>query len=173
MAETKESIKAGHNIKFKGGGDEVCFGTLREKVTKTGAWKVDDAVHPYYHLVAEEDILDVIGFGKFDFKTGKWSDEYNQYIDAEFEKAQKISDSLPPGVQKGALFSIGVADGMAWYVVTKVNKKTCDVEWRGFCADHYRDHYFGLGRKRVPLKDIEPYVRRGKARRSMFSKEEE
>lgn len=171
MAETKE-IKAGHNIKFKVDGGETCFGTLREREGKTGLWKVDDAVHPYYHLVEESDILDVIGYGKFDFKTGTWSDEYSQHVDAEFKKAQKLSDGLPPGVHKGTLFSIGVADGYAWYVVTKVNKKTCDVEWRGFCPDHYRDHYFGLGRKRVPLKDVEPYVRHKKALRDMFSKEE-
>lgn len=76
------------------------------------------------------------------------------------EQAQKVNDALTRfGV--GAKFSIGVADGSANYVVTKVNKKTCVVAWRGFGADDYYDHHFGGGGT-FPIADVSRYCRFGR-----------
>lgn len=70
------------------------------------------------------------------------------------------------GVQVNDMFSIGVADGSAEYVVTAVNGNRCTVEWRGFWnADAYTDHHFGWGRK-SSLADVARYVdmKRGMAK---------
>jgi hypothetical protein len=113
---------------------------------------VDDAIRPVSHAVPETALKD-IPFGTFG------ESEYDKYIQAEYDKAIALDATLPTRtVAVGALFHIGVADGSAPYVVTKVNKKTCDVEWRGYCADRWIDHYFGYGRKSVPIEDVKRYL---------------
>lgn len=133
---------------------EIHYGRV---VTGYGAippWQshVGDAVIPVVHTIDNNILIDIPML---------WSpiDEYHQYVDEQLEKAQKLSDSLPPGVHVGSLFNIGVADGYAWYVVTKVNKKTCKIEWRCFCPDGYTDHHFRGGGK-FPIEEIERYVSR-------------
>ena len=43
-------------------------------------------------------------------------------------------------------FSRPVADGMAWYQVTKVTSKTATVQWcDGICLDNYQDGMLGYG----------------------------
>lgn len=72
-------------------------------------------------------------------------DEYHTHIESERARAQALSDSLPPGAQKGKLFRVPAGDGYAYYVITKVNKKTVDIEWRGYSADRWVDFRFGAG----------------------------
>lgn len=61
------------------------------------------------------------------------------------------------------MFSIGVADGSAEYVVTRVSGNRCDVEWRGFWnGDRYRDHHYQFGRKNVSVNDVVVYVPRAR-----------
>jgi hypothetical protein len=126
-----------------------------------GMLLVEDAVTPQRYKVVEADVVDV----PMRFP----DDEYHKYVDAEFAKAQAISDALPEGVHVGSLFSIGVADGSAWYVVTKVNKKTCKVEWRGFCMDRWTDHFFGYGRT-VNIADVSRYTRFARGMKRLFAK---
>ena len=38
-------------------------------------------------------------------------------------------------------------------IVAKVNRKTCKVEWWGFCLDRWGDRWLGYGRT-VPISDI-------------------
>ena len=101
-----------------------------------------------------------------DFEGG---DEYQQYVRAEAKKACALSDSLPPGVQVGKMFSIGVGDGQADYVVTKVMRSNCQVEWRGFSMDRWTDHHFGWGGS-FPIKDIARYVGQAEAMAKLFGK---
>jgi hypothetical protein len=61
----------------------------------------------------------------------------------------------------GALFSVGVGDGSADYVVTKVTKTKAHVEWVGICGDDYYDHHFGGGGV-FPLADVQRYCRVGR-----------
>jgi len=80
-----------------------------------------------------------------DYESGNpWETEYSKFVEAEFEKAQAASKELK-GLQVGKLFNTGVADGYAYYVVTKVNKRTVQVEWRGFGGDRYADQVLGYG----------------------------
>ena len=100
-------------------------------------------------------------------------DEIHVAVREAFKKAQEIDAALPDGVHVGSLFSIGVADGAAWYVVTKVSKKTCEVEWRGFGGgDRYTDHHFRWGGK-FPVADVARYVGRTRGLAKMFGTRED
>ena len=85
--------------------------------------------------------------------------EYDRYINDALKEHRRKSDEAGEGLVKDKMFTVPVADGCAYYVVTKVNKKTCQVEWRGFSLDRYSDHHFGMGGK-YPIADIARYVRR-------------
>jgi len=85
-------------------------------------------------------------------------DEFDQYVEQQAKEAQELHKSLPKDkLCVGHMFSIGVGDGYASYVVTKVFKKNCDIEWRGFCVDRWTDHHFGWG-GRFPIDEIMRYV---------------
>lgn len=131
---------------------------------------VADAITPECYEVPQSIIQDIPmrHGGKPEMVEG-WAcwGEYDKYLRQQYSEAQKISDALPDGVHVGALFNIGVADGYAWYVVTKVNKQTCRVEWRGFGADRYTDHHFGWGGT-FPIRDIARYVQRVRAAARLF-----
>jgi hypothetical protein len=71
--------------------------------------------------------------------------EYDQYVESELQRASAESDAAGEGLQVRSLFNVGVADGRAWYVVTRVTKRTATVEWRGFCLDRYTDSVLGWG----------------------------
>ena len=132
-----------------------------DKTKHPGCCVVADAVLPQSYIVKEADLENIpMESGCYNPCTDEveGQDEHHQYIEDEFKKAFELSARLPKGVHKGKLFSIGVADGRAWYAITKVNKKTCRVEWRGFCPDRYTDHHFGWGCRNFPIEDVERYV---------------
>ncbi len=135
---------------------------------KKGIADVDDAVMPYYHEVPEKNLVDIepkMGF--YDMKTGelKGGDEYHQFVHNAHKAADKLSRGLPEGILVGKLFSVGVADGSAYYVVTKVGKTTAKVEWRGFCLDRYMDQVLCAG-STVPLATLK---RMGVGRKPLFA----
>jgi hypothetical protein len=72
-------------------------------------------------------------------------DGFYEWLEQKEAQAREACKSLGPGIKVGKLFSIPVADGYATYVVTKLNKKTADIEWRGYCPDRYRCRVFGYG----------------------------
>lgn len=74
-------------------------------------------------------------------------DEYHQHVNEQYLIALGRSDALPPGLHVGKMFRTPVGDGYAYYVVTKVNKKTVKIEWRGFSLDRWVDFRFGAGGK--------------------------
>jgi len=138
---------------------ETVYGVVRsyfgnEKRPPKGMAKVDDSLYPRCYLVPESELTEVVN-------PHDWRNcEIQKFIDADFMKAKKHADSLPANkIVAGKIFDIGVADGCAWYIITKVNKKTCNVEWRGWGGgDRYTDHYFGWERKGVSIADVERYV---------------
>jgi hypothetical protein len=119
------------------------------KVRK-GFVPVEDAIFPVYHEVKKTELKECS------------CDDYCKYLDKEFKKALKVSESYPVMVMPGKVFCIPMGDGFAWYIVTKVDhgKKTCDVEHRGFSVDEWYDHYYGIGRKGVLISDVLPHVKR-------------
>ena len=110
---------------------------------------VEDAILPVSHFVHKSMLVDL---------PCTFNGEYDKFVQAEYDKAQAISDKIKGKVAVGSMFSLPVGDGRACYVITKVAGKTCDVEWRGFSLDRWHDHYFGGGRRRVPVSEIKRYV---------------
>ena len=122
------------------------FGVEVAELWKDGKVAIGDAVLPasYVYRYADLEIVDIA------FSTGVWDkekndftpgDEFAKHIDDEFQKAMDKSKKAKGLV--GKMFSINVADGFAHYVITRENKKTVRVEWRGFCPDRYTDQMIG------------------------------
>jgi len=122
---------------------------------------IEDAITPERHVV-NVDILTSIPMS---FRP---PDEYTQYVEEQYQTAKKHADSLPAGLQVGKLFCVPRGDGYAHYIVTKVNKKTVDVEWRGYGLDRWVDDRFGYG-GREKRETVEMFVAREDARRRIFS----
>lgn len=167
-----------YQVKFQGE-DAIRYGIVRsygkevEAAKARGLLIVEDAILPVAYEVREADAVDVEVKlpGRFDNETGLWTDlgEYDAYVQEAWKAAKAVSDAITSGVGVGSMFTIGVADGTAHYVVVKVNKKTCRVEWRGFCADRYFDHHFETGGT-FPLADVARYVEQDRAMSRIFSK---
>lgn len=101
---------------------------------RPGTVVIDDTITPKRFIVSEKQVTDV---------PAGYPTVLDKFVDAEFEKARKYSLSLGEGVKAGKLFSVPAADGQAWYVVTRVNKASVTVEWRGFCPDRWVDQVLG------------------------------
>lgn len=95
-------------------------------------------------------------------------DEYTQYVEEQYQIAKGRSDSLPEGLHPGKMFRVPRGDGYAWYVVTKVNKKTVDIEWRGYSLDRWIDDRFGYG-GREKRETVEMFIRREDGMRRLFT----
>jgi len=113
---------------------------------------VADAVLPRSYIVEDSKLVD-IPFPK-NFGEG----EYDKFVEAEFKKAEELSDSVM-GLKVGKLFNTPVADGCAFYVITKVNFRAVKIEWRGFQGDRWIDQHFGHGGT-FPSSMIETWVNR-------------
>lgn len=157
-----------YKVKFEWDGETrfgvaESYGEEAEQAKAEGKCIVADAVTPERFLVPEDNITDIPhgdwADGDIVPGYGRICDEYDQYIYDQWKQHKEAEECCPddgelyPGMQ----FQIGVADGYAHYVVVKVMKKNCDVEWRGFCPDRYVDHHFGYG-GRFPIADIKRYV---------------
>lgn len=165
-------------VKFTVNG-KTRYGVAREHDKDAKALKarglvlVEDAVLPVAYEVRESDVVDVEVKlpGRFDSATGLWTDlgEYDAWVQARYQEAKATSDAITEGVGVGSMFRLGVGDGYAHYVVVKVNKRTCKVEWRGFCADRWHDHHFGLGGS-FPIADVARYINGERAMTRLFAR---
>lgn len=124
---------------------------------------VDDAITTERYVLNVDALTDIP-------ITWNPKDEYTQYVEDQYLIAKGKADALPEGLHPGKLFSVPVGDGVAYYVVKKVNKKTVDIEWRGYSLDRWVDFRFGVG-GREKRDVIEAFVRREDAMRAMFARE--
>jgi len=122
---------------------------------------IDDAITPARYI-ASVDVLTPIPMSYSP------PDEYTQYVEEQYRIAKAHADSLPDGLLAGKLFVVPRGDGYAHYIVTKVNKKTVDIEWRSYSLDRWIDDRFGYG-GREKRETIEMFVNREDARRRIFS----
>ena len=127
---------------------------------------VDDAIKPERYVLNVDCLTDI--------QITSWStnNEYYTHVEEQYLIAKGKSDQLPEGPHPGKLFRTPVGDGYAFYVVKKVNKKTIDIEWRGFSGDRWVDFHFGMG-GRYPREMIEACVRREDAHRRIFNRPRE
>lgn len=127
---------------------------------------VEDAILPKRYRVKETDITDI---PTGNYGPDGFDDEYNRYVQQEYQLAMEHSKGVGKGLKPGKLFSLGVADGNAYYIVTKVNKKTVKVEWRSFQGDRYMDQILGYGGT-FPKSQIEHLVIREETLQELFNR---
>jgi len=153
----KREVPDLNRIKFwpKGNPDEVHFGSVdrydpeAEKYWKERLLIVSDAVTGNAVLVPIDDIE----YEEQPYSWGEWDEEtrmpigteYDRHILDAYKEHMRLDAEAGEGLKKNRVFSMPVADGKAFYVITKVNKKTCKVEWRDFGADRYTDNILGWG----------------------------
>lgn len=136
-------------------GDESkqCYETAEQVI-------VEDAITPARHVISVNALVPIA-------MTYRPPDEYTAFVEEQYQIAKGRSDSLPEGLHPGKLFRVPAGDGYAWYVVTKVNKKTVDIEWRGYSLDRWVDARFGYG-GREKRDVIEMFVHREDGMRRLF-----
>ena len=126
------------------------YGKKAEQFAKENKFMVEDAIFPTTWIIKEPDMIDVpLGRGK--------DDEYETYVDREFQKARELSESLT-GCVPGKLVHFRVADGYAYYVIARVTKQYAYLDWRGFCLDRYTEPILGWGGK-LSKKQCEAFIR--------------
>ena len=92
--------------------------------------------------------------------------EYDKFVEREYKKAYAHSKRTRCLV--GKLFTIGVGDGCAFYVVTAVKKNKAQVEWRSFQGDRWVDNrVYGYGGW-FPKATVREDVRREDGMREIF-----
>lgn len=122
---------------------------------------VEDAITPAQHVISVDALVPIPA-------THNPADEYTNFVEEQFQIAKIRSDSLPSGLHVGKMFRVPRGDGYAYYVVTKVNKKTVHIEWRGYCLDRWVDDRFGYG-GREKHEHVEMFVNREDGLRRLFS----
>ncbi len=149
-----------------------------KKLHKQGKVEVDHILYPGYSVVDEKDLVDIPlisgEYGHLDGPTGLFlghSSPAENYV-VLVGILHDLYEAVLKGskVQVGHQFRVGVADGSAYYVVTKVARVNCDVEWRGFCPDRYRDHHFMWGGS-FPKRDVERYLHFGRVESEIFGEQ--
>jgi len=158
-----------YQVKFQFEG-ETKYGIVKHdwnNEAPEGALLIEDAVTPDRYIVADDENVVDIPHDVDDILNG--GNEVDKFVKAAFDKAYEASKELPDGLVVGKLFSIGVGDGQAWYLVTKVNKKTCHIEWRGFCPDRWTDRHFGQGGK-FDVEEVARCTGWNDALKKMFSR---
>lgn len=132
---------------------------------------IADAVLPFNHQCHYDNLVIVdipLSDPKYNKKTGGFdpANDFEKYIVKEHEKA-KAKAAKATGLQD-KLFKVHVADGYACYVVTKENKKTVRVEWRGFAGgDRYTDRVLGW-ECTIDKERIADMIRQEESLKAMF-----
>jgi len=131
-------------VKWEGEGGDTHYGTVdaysedAQELRERKVLLIDDAVLHLQYEVPEASVTDI---------PFSWSqpDEYTSYVTSAFNAAVARAASLGKGLKPGKLLRTQVGDGYAWYIVTKVTRTQANIEWRGFCPDHWYDQVLGAG----------------------------
>ena len=156
---------------------QTSYGVVRRYYTDPPKSKEDREVHQAAltgHLIVDDCILPVATkvAEVLCVKIDHDDEGQRAHEKAAYRAAKAIAAKAGKGVQVGKMFSIGVGDGAANYIVTAVNGAKCDVEWRGWHnGDRYTDHYFGWGRKGVSTRTVQGYIGRDEGMAALFKKE--
>ena len=96
--------------------------------------------------------------------------EYEAYLNEQSNIAMEKSNAIK-GLGVGKLMRFTVADGVVYYEVTKVNKASVNLEWRGYYnLDRYVDQVLGYSGK-MPIARAEALVGSWDALRSIIGED--
>jgi hypothetical protein len=165
-AEQKKKFGISH---WYGVANTCCIDTKEEQVILEGWAKrqifVEDAIFPKGAWKSFD--IDKIEVLTYDDKDSADENAFHNTV-AEFFQVQD-DEAASKGAIVGQMFSMGVADGSATYVVTAEKKTTLTIAWMGANnMDRYTDRMFGWGGT-FRRKDILPMLRSQKALRAMFA----
>jgi len=150
------SGKDHYNVKYPVGnsftyGQARMYGDAKgfNKYAKEGKIVVEHAVFPSAIAIEESQLIDIPHSSNYPGmdSLGYWwgRDEFDDYVVLQQILHDIVNDRCGDKLEVGKLFQVGVGDGYAAYVITKVARVNCTVEWRGFCADRWVDRMFGYG----------------------------
>jgi hypothetical protein len=118
---------------------------------------VCDAITPASFILPNDENVNEISKEPVDPKN-PWKNEFDLYVEKDLEIAENAQESLKPGIVKGRIITVQVGDGYAYYIVTKVNKTTCTLEWRGWSPDRWKSQLFGFGGS-YRISDVKKFYR--------------
>ena len=151
---TEKIMKHHYQVKFEWNG-QTHYGVVDsfspEAKKVAPKLRVEDAVLPICFILGADEITDI---------PTVFGNEYDKYVEAEYEKVQAVADKLS-GCVVGMSFTVGVGDGNAFYLITQVKGARVKIEWRGFSGDRWVDQRFGLGGW-VPKSQVAMFCRVGK-----------
>lgn len=106
-----------------------------------------------------------------EFKAGMKWETIEANLKINWEHLKEIDEKAKArGELLWRFFSVSVADGKAFYQVTKVNKTTARVEWcDGICPDNYYDQVIGGG-STLPLSKVKQWISGRDYMDKLFSK---
>lgn len=142
------------------------FGVLEQyseeaiEQAKKGLLIVEDGLLPERYLFKPEQLEVAVRFDKPKHVEGlpfAVYGEFDEWRDRATEEAMKVSEELGREIKVGKLLQVPRGDGYASYVVTKVNKTTCRLEWRGFSPDRWVDLRWGYGAS-VKLSEAKLFI---------------
>jgi len=127
----------------------------------------EKAVHKRHNLVIDDSITpDCFEMNPARVQEASF-DDADKFIQTAHDNARK---KAPKTFGVGSIFNLPVADGRAYYIVTKINKTTCEIEWRGFGGgDRYTDNFLGCGGK-YDINKIKSFVDRDLAMDKLFAR---
>jgi len=162
---------------FKGK-SKIYFGTVNryhpesKKSWEDGLLLINDPINGTLKLVKYNDIEiegQKYGWEKTDPETNMPIDsEFARFVNDAYKEHLKASKNATEGVVKDKLFSTHVGDGSAFYVVTKVSKRSVRIEWRNFSPDSWVDQTFGYGGA-FPISCVEGHVLHAEAMMKLFA----
>ena len=159
-----------HRVSFRWGGSikfgHVELGAEAKQAAAVGELLIREATRAKRYQVKDDaQVKDFpYSFSRFDEPP---TNDFDAHVRQEWEKVKAQSKAAGKGLKPGKLLSIPVADGEAYYVVTKVSKNAVTLEWRCFNDDGYRDIHFGFGGN-FPKQMVENIVRMCDFQDSLF-----
>ena len=132
-----------------------------KKAARHGELLVNDAVLPVCYRIRPRDVTVVK-------RTWDEKDPVQKFRERAFQSARRVAKRIRQ-FGAGKLFNLPVADGLAWYVLTKVTARTATVQWRGFQGDGWKDITLGY-RGIFPRPIIEAHVRRYEGFERLFGR---
>lgn len=132
------------------------FSPAAKEAIADGRYLIQNCLTPTTKIVLKRDVEPYET--NYALPCTEW--EITQWLRADEDRAMAHAETLVGDkLQPGHHFSVSVADGHASYLVTRVMRSQCHIEWRGWGnEDRYTDHHFGFGGK-FPAAEIARYVR--------------
>ena len=159
---THDQVLEYYEVKFEDNGETV-YGTVdhysddAKLYAKTGFLLIVEMITGKQYVLPPRCVTKI--------PLDPFPNEYHTQRELRLQAAMERSDAAEDLV--GKIFSVGVADGLAWYEVVATDGHSATVAWRGYGCDGYTDQILGWGGK-FPFAVIANQVQRFDGMRALF-----